>query len=108
MINEESKKCPECGHVSRKWPNAIIVLRALMDVGRVEMGGRQYCFDQDYRLCQIGWNQDGDEGLMVVNMGEGISLSMFIQWCDSLSDDDIAFIGLNHALNKLNPFPNED
>jgi len=82
--------------------NAEIILRALMNAQRININGTFYCFDEDYRLCQIAWNQDGKETLMVVNMGDGITLSEFIKWCNELSSDTITIIGYNHILSHIN------
>lgn len=81
--------------------NTEIILRALLDSRRIDVDGRLYCLDDQYRLCQVAWDQDGEEALMIVNMGDGIALSDFIRWCDDIAEDTIAIIGLNHALTHL-------
>jgi hypothetical protein len=83
-------------------PNHESVLRALTNGQRITVQGKQYVMDVDYRLCQVMWDQDGNEHYAVVNMGEGVSLSWFIHWCEKTPESDILLIGANMALAELN------
>lgn len=79
----------------------IKVLEALMNGHRIRVGGRIFCFDENYRLCQVAYNDMGGEKLLIVNMGDGISLAGFIRFCDDITQEEMDIIIANLGLNRI-------
>ena len=77
------------------------VLKALLTGLVIQVRGLSYRMDIDYRLCQIAHNQHGEEVLLIVNLGDGVALSWFIQWCEAMPEDDYIHIASNLALNEI-------
>lgn len=86
-------------HVSPYRPATI--LKALLMGMKIEVGKRIYQMDIDYRLCEVRQREDGSDILLVVDFGDGVTLSAFVCWCALVTDDEMTIIGSNIVLNEL-------
>lgn len=78
----------------------IIVLDALLKGHRIKVEDTIYCLSEDKSLCvAIEAQQYHKEFLMRVNLG--IELKTFIDFCEKISDEDMAQIIFNKVIKNL-------
>lgn len=79
---------------------AVIVLAHLLKGGRsFQLDGRTYVLSEDYDLCELRTNDQGEEVLL--RFLGGLDLSSFIKMCEQLSEQDTFMIGASTAMIRM-------
>lgn len=86
--------------------NAVIILQALLMGLEVEIGERRYCLgvtDDSEHLCVIGQSentQTGEKKKVLLGVWSEWSLATYLAICQDVTDDQIAVIAAEIALNE--------
>ncbi len=77
------------------------IIEALLFGLPVKKADQVYRLDSYGRLAQEAHDQSGDTHLLIVDMGTGISMMDFIDWCLGFTDDEVDTVCANLGLNKI-------
>lgn len=79
---------------------AVVVLAHLLKGGKsFQLDGRTYVLSEDYDLCELRKNDQGEEVLL--RFLGGLDLSSFIKMCEQLSEQDTFLIGASTAMIRM-------
>jgi len=79
---------------------SIIILDALLAGQVIERNNCRYCFDSNYKLCMIAYNETKKEDVLLpVNLG--IELQDFIKWCEKFTFEECYLIGCSKVLADI-------
>jgi hypothetical protein len=78
-------------------PKAVILLQALYDGQTVELDGTTYAMSEEDFICWVPKvGLDAGKGIII-----DLSVKEFIKMADKLTDDEIAAVAMNNALNRI-------
>jgi hypothetical protein len=77
---------------------ATIVLSAMLEGQRIQIGEMTYVMGDSHDLCWVGRTDSGEERYVVVL---GADLPSFIKLCESMNEAEVARVSANSALTAI-------
>ena len=85
-------------------PNGIIVLEAMLDGRKVKIDGQTWCMSEDHEICMPAKHYKGDlDGeYEEVGMKVEMSVGVFFNMCEKLTEEEVFTISAESVLTEIN------